>query len=727
MNNAQPGRRLSIAVLLLCISTCIATPADAQKGPAQIAYAYAHQPTTESYAPASLYSYNSEGPITVTRYGVGFYVVEFVGLSALRDDQLGGYGNVQVSARGADDAVCLMSNLSANANVIVQVECFDPVNLGLRKDAEFGVLVTFPGSNPVSLAYLQADEPSLASYTAFRRFAYNSEKKDITISRSSVGVYAVTLEGFAPAVATNGGHVQTTPFELLGDPANLSTCPVGGWFVSGDDVIVNVRCFSEGSPADRKFSLLFVSDNSDVGNLAFAWANQATSASYTPSSFYSHNDAAGSVLASRASPGVYGMSFGDFATLTDGAIGGGGVTLVSPYASTGAPYCSSALSFGVVNTPVGVRCGAGFGGSTDPTADVPYNLLLIVRDEVEKEAGILNFDSYVDDQIVTTVSGEPITFVGGVQVETCNWSASCGRAWSGDNVVRTQLVPPNEFNREPLVMEFSVPQTQVSLLMNGFGQNGIVANVTIVAKDISGNVVATMSEIVTAAPSWEDKQAITVKGPATIRRVEVTSTGAAANWFYVDDISYTDAELPLELVSFDALGDGDEVVLRWKTLNEVDLSGFVVEELVEGQYVSASDLILSKGTGDRSANYEYRVKNQLHRSKSFRLRMIDLDGTVDYSDLLEVEAIGDVAHASAVYPNPAADVAMIQLYGDENQTMAVSVYDVTGRRVWSQDVPLGSGVVEEVRLPSQSLPSGVYLLVAEGKHFAERRTFVVAH
>jgi hypothetical protein len=109
--------------------------------------------------------------------------------------------------------------------------------------------------------YLWADQPSPVigtPYTPDPAYSFNANKKGISVTKVSTGVYMVTCAGQANG---SGGHVQVSAY---GSGSNIA-CHVGEWFPSGPDLSIEVDCFGKGggtgggpAPADSPFDLLFV-------------------------------------------------------------------------------------------------------------------------------------------------------------------------------------------------------------------------------------------------------------------------------------------------------------------------------------------------------------------------------------------------------------------------------------------------------------------------------------
>jgi hypothetical protein len=76
--------------------------------------------------------------------------------------------------------------------------------------------------------------------------------------------------------------------------------------------------------------------------------------------------------------------------------------------------------------------------------------------------------------------------------------------------------------------------------------------------------------------------------------------------------------------------------------------------------------------------------------------------------LTEIQTIAEAHPAFAtVTPNPASDRAEIIYYTGGNTTNLATLYDITGRQVWSADV---SGSAGNVNINLASLPAGIYMV-----------------
>ena len=69
-----------------------------------------------------------------------------------------------------------------------------------------------------------------------------------------------------------------------------------------------------------------------------------------------------------------------------------------------------------------------------------------------------------------------------------------------------------------------------------------------------------------------------------------------------------------------------------------------------------------------------------------------------------------------VYPNPASEIAFIELNLPENEALSVQVTDAFGRELWKSDVEGNVGVNKFEWKINADLPSGWYFITVKGKN-----------
>ena len=185
--------------------------------------------------------------------------------------------------------------------------------------------------------------------------------------------------------------------------------------------------------------------------------------------------------------------------------------------------------------------------------------------------------------------------------------------------------------------------------------------------------------------------------------------------------------LPVELASFEAVVDGQDVLLRWQTLSETNNAGFEVERHDGGAWERLA-FVEGRGTTAEAQPYRHRVEALPPGTHRFRLKQLDHDGAFAYGPEAEVRVGLPTTHElTAAYPNPFNPQTSLELTVAQQQEVTVAAYDVLGRRVATLFAgTMAAGQSETLVFEAGALPSGLYVLQAEGETFTATQRVTLA-
>lgn len=182
--------------------------------------------------------------------------------------------------------------------------------------------------------------------------------------------------------------------------------------------------------------------------------------------------------------------------------------------------------------------------------------------------------------------------------------------------------------------------------------------------------------------------------------------------------------IPVELTSFAASNDRNNVTLNWATATEVNNSGFQIERKLNGtnEWTNLS-FVSGKGTSTERNNYFYIDKGLTVGKYSYRLKQVDLDGTFEYSPVIEVDVNAPNEYTLYQnYPNPFNPSTTIEYSLPEKADVTISIYTAIGELVTT----LVNGTIEsgyqKVSFNASNLTSGTYIY--QIKAVGAERTFV---
>lgn len=217
-------------------------------------------------------------------------------------------------------------------------------------------------------------------------------------------------------------------------------------------------------------------------------------------------------------------------------------------------------------------------------------------------------------------------------------------------------------------------------------------------------------------------------------RISITSP-AGTSYVTLCDVN----SLPVQLISFAGAynASNNAVHLTWKTISETNNYGFEVQRKTAGE----SDLttlpdgfVPGHGTSLLLQEYSFTDAHVGPGRSSYRLKQIDLDNTVHFTDAIAVEVLTGVDEDNRKptrmsleqnYPNPFNPSTTIR-YGLPNKSnVTLTVFNTLGQQV----AQLVNGDMEagyhEVKFDGSKLASGIYLYRMQAGSYVETKKLLL--
>jgi len=200
-----------------------------------------------------------------------------------------------------------------------------------------------------------------------------------------------------------------------------------------------------------------------------------------------------------------------------------------------------------------------------------------------------------------------------------------------------------------------------------------------------------------------------------------------ADFWYIDDLYLIDmSPVPVELVSFTASVNINNVELNWITATEVNNSGFDIQRRNENNDYESIVFIEGHGTTIETQFYYFEDKNLEEGTYYYRLKQLDFNGAFEYSNEIMVGVSNPISFDLAQnYPNPFNPSTKISFQIAESGFTSLKVYDVLGNEVAtlvSEEKPTGE---YEVEFSGSELTSGIYFYQLKAGNYIETKKMLL--
>jgi hypothetical protein len=204
---------------------------------------------------------------------------------------------------------------------------------------------------------------------------------------------------------------------------------------------------------------------------------------------------------------------------------------------------------------------------------------------------------------------------------------------------------------------------------------------------------------------------ITTTGTVTNGSYGITIVGEGPNGTPVHRRTVTltvQDPIPVELTSFSSVVNENDVFLSWQTATETNNQGFEVERSSGYEYRTVG-FVPGHGTTTEIQSYTFIDENVDVGNYTYRLKQIDYDGTIDYSNVVEVVVAQPLEYKlSQNYPNPFNPSTTISYSISKDGLVTLIVYDVLGNAVSTLVNEFQPAGQVEIIFDASELSSGVY-------------------
>ena len=193
-------------------------------------------------------------------------------------------------------------------------------------------------------------------------------------------------------------------------------------------------------------------------------------------------------------------------------------------------------------------------------------------------------------------------------------------------------------------------------------------------------------------------------------------------------IGYTNP-VPVELTSFNATKNNNDVMLSWQTATETNNSGFKILRSIQNENLEWKQIgfVEGNGTTTSESNYLFTDKNVLQGNYYYKLSQVDFDGTRTESEIVEVEINSQPNEYSLLqnYPNPFNPSTTIKYSIPESGNVSLAIYNSIGEKVETLVNDFKSPGNYEINFNASKLASGIYYYQLRSGVFTQTKKMIL--
>ena len=183
--------------------------------------------------------------------------------------------------------------------------------------------------------------------------------------------------------------------------------------------------------------------------------------------------------------------------------------------------------------------------------------------------------------------------------------------------------------------------------------------------------------------------------------------GGAANSYFNNGCTPPVTILPIELLSFEAVRNGDNVKLEWVTASESNNSFFTIERTIDG--LEYENITMVQGAGNSTSAIHYSAIDPApYRGLSYyRLKQTDYDGKHSWSSLVPVH-YSEEGDLWVTYNSQAQSFDVV-LSSEEDSKTSIRIIDAMGKIIYFSDAAHTNDLHS---ISTSGLPKGIYFVQA---------------
>jgi hypothetical protein len=177
--------------------------------------------------------------------------------------------------------------------------------------------------------------------------------------------------------------------------------------------------------------------------------------------------------------------------------------------------------------------------------------------------------------------------------------------------------------------------------------------------------------------------------------------------------------VPVELLSFNAINSNGITNLTWVTATEKNNKGFEIQRSREIGKMEWEKIGFVEGNGTTTSPHQYSYSDNAGGNDNiyYRLKQIDYNGSYTYSQIVEVNSVPSDFSLMQNYPNPFNPTTNISFTIGKSSFVTLKIYNVLGKEVAALLKESKNPGSYKILFDGTNLPSGVYIYTLDAGNF----------
>jgi hypothetical protein len=177
---------------------------------------------------------------------------------------------------------------------------------------------------------------------------------------------------------------------------------------------------------------------------------------------------------------------------------------------------------------------------------------------------------------------------------------------------------------------------------------------------------------------------------------------------------------PVKLVSFTGVLKGEDAILNWSTVSEINNNGFEIQRSLDGASFSAAGFVAGVGNSSNVNTYQFADRKIALGDNYYRLKQIDKDGRFEYSSIIKLNRTAKGTFEITII-NPSKGKVLLQVNSETDERASLTLHNLSGQLIATKNTEIRAG--SNSLSNGENLSKGVYIVNVNKK--GERSSYKV--